>query len=175
MLTLFVIRHAKSSWANAGQADFDRPLNSRGRGAAPLIGAYMSAHGYAPQLILSSASTRTRQTLALMLPELSGESTIKLEDRLYQAHDGVALMNRLRAISEPVQRVMLIGHNPAIHDLVLLLAKSGDPDAVVQLEKKYPTGALTVLQIPVNAWSALGPEIGVIVDYAAPRELEDQI
>ena len=70
MKTLFLLRHAKSSWSEPGLADFNRPLNERGRRAAPLIARYLAHCDLLPDLILCSAALRTRETLALMLPGL---------------------------------------------------------------------------------------------------------
>ena len=82
MLTLSLLRHAKSSWANPGQQDFDRPLNERGLEAAPRMGAFMAEHGIAPDLVLCSPSVRTRQTLDLVLPHFSPAPTVRLRGRV---------------------------------------------------------------------------------------------
>ena len=82
-LTLSLFRHAKSSWDNPNLGDFDRPLNERGREAAPRMGTFMARSGIVPDLVLSSPSVRTRQTLGLVLPHLSPAPAVLYEDTLY--------------------------------------------------------------------------------------------
>ena len=87
MLTLFLLRHAKSSWEDATLDDYDRSLNARGKRSAPAIGRYMAQKAYAPNLILCSGSHRTRETLGLVLPYLHGDQEIRVEEGLYHARD----------------------------------------------------------------------------------------
>src|SRR5262245_8755490 len=103
MLTLMLLRHAKSSWDDGSLRDFDRPLAPRGESAAPRMGAYMAEQGLAPQLILCSPAVRTRQTVDLVLPHLEGDPTVVYEDRFYLAAPSV-LLARLRRIEAKVRR-----------------------------------------------------------------------
>ena len=117
MKTLFLLRHAKSSWSEPGLADFNRPLNERGRRAAPLIARYLAHCGLLPDLILCSAAQRTRETLALMLPGgLACDAVLRIESGLYGA-DAATLLRRLKRIETEVDCVLLIAHNPGLEDL----------------------------------------------------------
>ena len=91
MLTLSLLRHAKSSWDDASLNDFDRPLSERGENAAPRVGAYMAAQGLAPEFVLCSPAVRARQTLDLVLPHLAGGPTVVYEDSFYLAAPSVLL------------------------------------------------------------------------------------
>ena len=113
MLTLSLLRHAKSSWDDASLEDFDRPLAERGKAAAQRMGAYMAAQGIAPELILCSTAVRARQTLDLVLPHLSVAPTVVHEAALYLAAASV-LLARVRKIDAKVGHVMLIGHDPGM-------------------------------------------------------------
>ena len=99
MLTLSLLRHAKSSWEDGSLKDFERPLAKRGESAAPRMGAFMAERGLAPQLILCSPAVRARQTLDLVLPHLAGDPSVLYEDRLYLAAPS-ALLARLRRTFE---------------------------------------------------------------------------
>jgi phosphohistidine phosphatase len=121
---LYLLRHAKSSWGDPGLEDRDRPLNSRGRRAARLVAEHLRAEGVSPELVLCSASLRTRQTLAAILPALDGEVEARIEDALYSA-GAEELLERLRSVPASTSSVLVIGHNPGLHELALSLAGTG--------------------------------------------------
>ena len=85
MKTIFLLRHAKSSWDDDSLSDHDRPLSERGRAAAPRMGAYMRGAGYLPDLVLCSTSMRTRQTLDAVISELGVEPATEFQEELYLA------------------------------------------------------------------------------------------
>src|SRR5262245_48170316 len=141
MLTLSLLRHAKSSWDDGSLQDFDRPLAKRGQSAAPRMGRFMAERGLAPQLILCSPAVRARQTLDLVLPHLSGGPTIVYEDGFYLAASSV-LLARLRKVEDKVAHVLIVGHDPGIQGLALELSGSGKGEALKALGRKFPTAAL---------------------------------
>jgi phosphohistidine phosphatase len=156
MKRLYVLRHAKSSWDDPDLADHDRPLSARGRRAADAIGRHLRAEGIEPELVLCSSSARTRETLARI--GLEGE----IERELYGASAG-ELIARLRDVPASVESLLVIGHNPGMHDLTLALA-DGPPG-------NYPTGALATVELDVGSWSAIVPGCGRLIDFVRPREL----
>ncbi|MBM3526187.1 MAG: hypothetical protein FJX57_24815, partial [Alphaproteobacteria bacterium] len=120
---IILFRHAKSSWATAGTADFDRALTRRGRRAAPMMAAWLAAAGGRPDLILCSAAARTQETLRLVQPLLQPRNIV-IERGLYLAAAD-ALKARIERIGSEVSRAMLIGHNPGLETL----AQELDPGA----------------------------------------------
>jgi phosphohistidine phosphatase len=170
MLTLSLLRHAKSSWANPDLEDFERPLNERGEKAAPRMGAYMAAQGIAPELILCSAAARTRQTLDLVLPHLRGGPTVVFEDGLYLAAATV-LLKRVRKIAAKVRHAMLIGHDPGMHVLARELAGSGRQEDMEALARKFPTAGLAVIEFAAETWPKVKPGAGSLKLFMAPRRL----
>lgn len=167
MARLYIFRHAKSSWKTDGLDDFHRPINARGRKAAPAMGRYMQQHGIQPDLILCSAAVRARETLALILTALDGEPTIEIEEGLYLASAGT-LLERLRRLGDGPDSVMVIGHNPGLHDLALSLAAPGEQQVPAA---KYPTAALTELVFEGPDWRDVGPGTGNLVRFVTPRSL----
>jgi phosphohistidine phosphatase len=157
---LYLLRHAKSSWDDRALRDHDRPLAPRGRRAAKAIGRHLRDQGIEPALVLCSSAVRTRQTLERL--GLSGQ----LEPELYGA-GADALLARLHAVPAAVPSVMLIGHNPAIQQLALLLAAGGR-----ELEAKFPTAAIATLSFTGRDWAALGPGTAELVGFVRPRDLE---
>jgi len=122
MKTVTLFRHAKSDWKDSAIIDdFDRPLSERGVKAAPKMGKVIRAHGLMPDIILCSPSVRTRQTLQLAAPNaFETLPEIRFDPKLYHP-DVEALLHFLRALPETVAHVMIVGHNPALTDLITLL------------------------------------------------------
>lgn len=172
MLTLYLLRHAKSSWDDPTLSDFDRPLNPRGRRAAPVVGRYMAEHDMLPEVILCSAARRTRETLGLILPALSRDCTIHVERRLYDLGGAAGLTARLGEIAGLERRVLMIGHNPALEDLAHGLAGPGsDPDARRDMARKFPTAALAHFRIDRDGWADIGPGSGMLQSFTVPKHL----
>lgn len=170
MKRLFLLRHAKSSWKQPSLADFDRPLNKRGRTAAGLMAKYMAARKLRPDLILCSASQRTCETLTLMLPDIGSDSDIRIEESLY--HASAEQMVAEVATADPNhQAVMIVGHNPGLAELALWLARAGDREAKRRLREKFPTGALAVIDNIGDSWDSLTREETRLERLVCPRDL----
>jgi phosphohistidine phosphatase len=171
MLTLSLLRHAKSDWGDPTLQDFDRPLSERGAEAAPRMGAHMRKLGLQPDLILCSASVRTRATLTLVLAQLRlSHADIRYEDGLYLAAPA-ALVSRLKAVEAGPRHILLVGHNPGIQMLALELAGSGKRHALKAIATKFPTCGLAVLTFDIPAWSQLAPASARLVEFMTPRLL----
>jgi phosphohistidine phosphatase len=166
--TVILLRHGKSSWSDSTLADIDRPLAPRGERASKRIAKYMRRKRLRPDLVLCSPSLRTRQTLEAIEPSLGKGCSVELVPQLYAASE-LELLERLQALPEPVNSVMLIGHNPGLQDLALVLASRGAD--LPRLEEKFPTGGLATLVVESETWAALGPGVAELVDYVVPRQL----
>lgn len=171
MLKLAILRHAKSSWADVGQADFDRPLAPRGLEAAPRMGRHMLEMGLRPELVLCSPAARTRATAALALAAFEPERPRIVFDKVIYDATVEALGARLQRVPDGVATVLLIGHNPGLQELVLGLARRPLPKAYADLEVKLPTAALVVLDISAASWASLGEGTGRITHAMRPRQL----
>jgi len=170
MLTLCLLRHAKSDWGDASLDDFDRPLAKRGQNAAPRMGAYMAEHGIAPELILCSRAVRARQTLDLVLPCLAGGPTVVYEQDLYLAPPSV-LLARLRKVVAKIRRVLIVGHDPGMQALAVELAGAGDPRMLQAIAAKFPTAALAVFTFKARDWGKVGPGKGRLDAFVTPKML----
>jgi phosphohistidine phosphatase len=168
MKTLFLLRHAKSSWDNPALEDFDRPLNKRGKRAAKAIGAFIGKQQLKPELVLCSSAKRARDTLSLVEKGSQTSWPTEFEDTLYLAGPG-KLFSHLMALEEAVSSVMMIGHNPGFHELALTLAGDGGGE----LSVKYPTAALAVFDSPAQKWDAVTPENWCLQLFVCPRDLEN--
>jgi phosphohistidine phosphatase len=170
MLTLSLLRHAKSNWDNPGAKDFDRPLAKRGEEAAPRMGAFMAKNGIAPELILCSPAVRTRQTLDLVLPQLAGTATVAYEEAFYLAAPSV-LLARLRKVGAKVHHLMIVGHDPGMQGLATELSGSGDAEALEALARKFPTAGLAVIRFKAREWAKIEPGKGHLEIFITPKML----
>jgi phosphohistidine phosphatase len=166
---LLLLRHAMSCWADADLRDHDRPLNGRGRRAATAIGAHLRARGWLPDLVLCSSARRTWETAALL--DLPADIEIEIEHDLYLA-DVEDVIACVRGVDEATGTVMVIGHNPTMHEVALDMARTGDPDALSRLTSAYPTGALARLELE-GPWQELEPGSATLTDFVVPRDLAD--
>jgi len=170
MLTLSLLRHAKSSWKNPTLPDRDRPLASRGVTDAPLMGRAMAERGIDPELVLCSSARRTRDTLALVLPELRVEPKVVYEDALYHASPA-EMLKMMRDIQPGASRVMLVGHNPELQAFAQDLIGSGSSHLRDRLSEKYPTAGLTVINFASGLWSSVTVNSGTLNLFLLPKDV----
>jgi len=171
MLTLSLLRHAKSSWSDSRLKDFERPLNDRGEAAAPRMGAFMARRGIMPGLILCSTAVRARQTLNLVLPHLKGAPELVYEDGLYLA-SSAAMLKRLHKVAAAERHVMIVAHDPGMHTLAVELAGTGNADDLKRLSDKFPTAGLAVIVFEAHAWPEVKWGSGRLKVFAAPKHLQ---
>jgi phosphohistidine phosphatase len=164
---IFVLRHAKSSWDDPSIDDHERPLAGRGRKATARIAAYIEENGIEPELVLCSTARRARETFQGISGVL-GSPTVQFKAELYDA-SAREWLETLNGIDESVSSVMLIGHNPALADLVLTLA--GDGGGIDRVCNKFPTAALATLSFDGN-WQDLARGTSALADYVVPKDLE---
>jgi phosphohistidine phosphatase len=168
---LILLRHAKSAWDNPSIADFERPLSNRGRKAAPLVGAYLARRGMVPGLVLSSSAKRAAETLDLASAGWQTKPTIRKLKSLYLAMPR-EMLRRVQALGREPDCVMLVGHNPGIADLAAWLCSHGKTEQRASLARKFPTGAVAVIEFDVEDWADVDAEIGRLVDFATPKQIE---
>ena len=171
MRRLMLLRHAKSDWAQPGLRDHDRPLNPRGREAAPKMGAYMVRHALVPDLIVASTAKRVTETLELLLPAFKTPPKIVSEPRIYEAGSNT-LLGIVKEMPRAAHSVLLVGHNPGMAEFASLLIASGDVDARQRLIEKFPTAALAVIDFPLDDWGKLHARAGRLDRFVVPRALD---
>jgi phosphohistidine phosphatase len=170
MLTLSLLRHAKSSWKNPTLPDRERPLATRGVTDAPLMGKAMAERGIDPELVLCSSARRTRDTLALVLPELKVEPKVVYDDALYHASPE-AMLEMLRGVQPGANRVMLVGHNPEIQSFALDLVGAGPKHFQDRLREKFSTAGLAVINFPSGLWKSVEVNSGTLNLFLSPKDL----
>jgi phosphohistidine phosphatase len=158
---LLILRHAKSSWADSSQDDWQRPLNARGLRDAPRVGQWLRERGVMPDIIITSDAVRARTTAQAVATAAGYPRDIVTDPSLYHAKPG-DLLDALNGVRDGAGTVLIVGHNPGLEDFVLLL--TGEHHGLV-------TTALVELDLPIDRWSDLDGTIGAsIVGTWQPRD-----
>ncbi|WP_218943524.1 SixA phosphatase family protein [Exilibacterium tricleocarpae] len=161
MKTLLVVRHAKSSWADPGLGDRDRPLNRRGLADAPQMGERLRRRGDIPQAIVASVALRAAATARALAAALGfAPDAIRYDESLY-TFDSAQLLGCVQSFDDTWTRCLLVGHNPAVTELVNDLGYC-DIDNV-------PTCGMVKLTLPVTRWSDLAPGRGSMDYFDYPK------
>lgn len=171
MVTLSLLRHAKSAWTQQGLKDFDRPLAPRGRRAAPAMGRYIAQQHLEPDLVICSTAVRARETLDLAIPEFGKPPDVEYSDRLYMASPD-RMLKVLHALPPDAGHAMLVGHNPGMHGLAAALAGDGEPASLMALAAKFPTAGLAVIDFECS-WEKLARNSGGLRLFMVPRRLPE--
>lgn len=171
MLNLMLLRHAKASLAEAGQEDFDRPLNERGQRAALAMGRHMASQGLLPQRVLCSPARRARETLEFLVQGLGASPETHIVPEIYGFGNGKPLIACIRDHAGAAPSILLVGHNPAIAGLARSLAGLGSGKLSQRLQTKYPTAALSVISFAVGSWREIAQSAGTLLSFITPKEL----
>lgn len=159
--TLYLVRHAKSSWKDHSLADIDRPLNKRGRRSAPDMGKRLKDQGHKPDLIVSSPANRAFTTARKIAKQTGYDpSNIVIDKRMYFSGTG-GMRELLEELDDRYQKVMIVGHNPAMTGLLYDLAQS----SVFNM----PTCAIAVIGFDMESWSELYSTAGDLLGYDYPK------
>ena len=172
MRQLLLLRHAKSAWDDPGLDDHARPLNPRGRVAAAGLRGVMETVGLRPDLVLVSSARRTLQTLEALQPWPGPDAPlVRPLDALYLA-TAEQLFDAVRGVPPTARCVLVIGHNPGMHEFAVSLGGSGSPATEDQrrLREGFPTGALAEFWIAAE-WVALAAGDGHLHRFVDPRDL----
>lgn len=160
MKTLFILRHAKSSWDFPDLSDFERPLNKRGKKAAPFMGKLMQEKNLVPDLIISSPAERAKQTAKLVRESAEFDVETRFDERIYEASSH-SLMYLVSEIDDEADSVMIVGHNPGFENLAGVL--SGE-------RYRMPTAALAVIDLEIKNWSDIAANCGNLREFLMAKE-----
>ncbi len=161
MKKLLLLRHAKSSWADPGLADFDRPLNERGLYAAPLMGRLMRERKLRPDLIICSPAERARQTVSLVIGAAGLDAPLRFDERIYDATSS-RLFEIVSQIEDTASETLLVGHNPGFEELLERLTGEA---------RHMATGTLAFVTLDIEKWNKLRDGGGRLEWIMKPKEL----
>lgn len=168
--TLYLLRHAKAEAGSASQEDHLRKLSARGLDDALLMGKHLAGRDISPDKVFCSTAVRTAETL-LKLEEAYGRALpVKYIDKLYHASSN-ELLGVIATADESVSRLMVIGHNPGLHQLALMLAKFGDEQLREDLMMKLPTGTFVELEFTGCSWNGIKHAGGKLLNFITPSAI----
>jgi phosphohistidine phosphatase len=166
--TLGLLRHAKAELDDPGARDFDRGLSEPGKSGAALVGRAIADHGLRWDSIVASPAERVRRTLEAS--GLPGEP--RFDERVYLA-DAATLLEVLRAVPGDPASVLVVGHNPGLHELLFRLVDPDDESPLVaQAYDKFPTAAFALLELAIDDWASLSAGCGKLIRFIRPRDLD---
>jgi phosphohistidine phosphatase len=160
MKTLFLLRHAKSSWNDETLPDFERPLNSRGREAAETMSGVLEQEKIQPDLIVSSPAVRARETIEIIMRTARLNSVLRFDERIYEASVG-RLLEVVSQIEKDVKTSLMVGHNPGFEELVTTLTGRNET---------MSTAALAKITLKTSNWNNL-ENAGTLEWIIRPKEL----
>lgn len=170
MRRLLLLRHAKAERAKAGERDIERHLADRGRRDGPTMGAYMRKEGLVPDAAAVSPSTRTRETWTLIAGTLKRSCEPELEERLYDATPD-DILGVIKETKSTAGTLLVVGHNPGLHELAVWLIGSGEREARERLADALPTSGLVVIDFTARSWKQLRPRTGRLERFVTPKWL----
>lgn len=172
MKTLTLLRHAKSSWDDTVARDFDRPLNAKGQRAATAMGRHMKSLGLEFDHVMASPALRVIETIDHLVTGY-GQTLAPASDRRIYLASAATLLDIVRELPDEHDRVLMIGHNPGLEDLVLLLVPDRTGDTLRDgIEEKYPTAALAELTLDTDHWADFTANAATLSHFIRPRDLD---
>ena len=161
MKELILIRHAKSSWSNPLLEDFERPLNKRGAKNAPFMAKVLKQKEVNPDLIISSPSKRTKDTLDFFIKEFDYKGEIIFEESIYEA-PYINILKVIKNIDDKHKTIFLFGHNPGLNDLADFL--------LGRFEDNIPTCGVLKINFDTNYWKNISKDNSKLIFFNFPKK-----
>jgi phosphohistidine phosphatase len=159
MRTLYLLRHAKSSWKDSSLLDIERPLKRRGRRASEIIGTFLKKEKIIPDLVLSSSAVRARETAEIMIKTGKISTELRFDERIYEASPD-RLLDVVKQIEKSKKTVLLIGHNPGLEEFLHLLTGATET---------MPTATISKVLLQASSWAGTGNQGGTLEWIVKPK------
>jgi phosphohistidine phosphatase len=170
MRRLLLLRHARAERAPVGARDIDRALTGQGREDAARIGAYLARHAVLPDRAMVSPAARSQETWALAAAALPFPLPRVTERRVYDA-TADTLFDLIKATEQSIRTLIIIGHNPGLHECAVRLIAFGDIDARTQLNQEFPPAGLIAIDFMFDNWGQLAPHSGHLERFITPKSI----
>lgn len=175
MRRLLLLRHAKTETDAPSGKDFDRRLDDRGLVDAAAMGAWLNRHPPLPDLVCVSTAARARQTWELVAAELPDARPVVAHlEELYGAGPAELLEVIRDAAVEDPRLLMIVGHNPGLHELALGLIDGGDADGRHAIARNLPTGSIVIIDFAIDDWNEVAFRGGQLAQYVSPKLLKGE-
>ncbi len=172
MKRLTLLRHAKSDWDDPVARDFDRPLNRRGEKAAILMGQFAARRAMQFDMLVASPAVRVVETLDVFFTGYGQILDAHWDRRIYLAASPI-LFDVVRGLPDKADSVLMAGHNPGLEELILdLVPDDGNNDLRENVEAKFPTASIAVLDLAIDRWSQAKEGVATLASFTRPRDLD---
>ena len=171
MRRLLLLRHGKAERSEPGMPDRTRALIDRGRKDAAKIGVYMASHALTPDRVVISPADRTRETWKFAATAFRPEPGAMMSEQLYDATPH-AIFAAIKDAPASVHTLLIVGHNPSLHEVAQMLIASGDIETRERLGEKLPTAGLVIIDFAIDDWGKLHPQSGRLERFVSPKSLE---
>jgi phosphohistidine phosphatase len=170
MRRLLLFRHAKAERAEIAKSDEARVLTAEGRNDAAMIGAYLASHSFRPDRVLASPAARTRETWRQVAAALRLAPEPTFDERIYNA-GAQTLLGAIKETPDSARVLLVLGHNPGLHELAVLLVATGDIDTRERLREDFPTAGLAIIDFAPDGWAKLHPRSGRLERFVSPKSI----
>ena len=171
MKTLTLLRHAKSDWHSGAASDFERPLNARGHKAARTVGRELRAQGLAFDAVIASPAARVVETVDDLAEAYGSPLRPRFDERVYLG-SVTTLLAVIREADDAADRLLIVGHNPGLENLAMLLTRDDGNGLRSELAAKYPTATVAEIALPIDHWREVAPGEGELARFIRPRDLD---
>ena len=171
MKTLTLLRHAKSGWNDPVARDFDRPLNAKGKRAAAIIGRHLRSIRADYDHVVASPAVRVGETLDEVVAGY-GRTLAPVWDRRIYLASAATLLDVVQGLPGEAERVLMVGHNPGLEDLVLMLVPDSADGLRDEVEEKYPTATIAELRFATDDWADVKAGRAELARFVRPRDLD---
>jgi len=174
MKKLYILRHSKAGHSNKKILDdHERDLTDKGIDLCSYIGSHLKENSHEVDTILCSTSNRTKQTAEYTTEAYGRDVDINFESTLYLATPET-ILNELYALDDSINSAMVIGHNPGLHQLSILLSGSGDKKKFREMRSNFPPPSLVIFEIDSDKWSDVRIQSGKLIDFVTGKDLKSQ-
>jgi len=160
MKTLYLIRHAKSSWKDIALDDFDRPLSIRGKNDVQLMAHKLNELDIFPDLIISSPAKRATTTATTIANTIGYKKKIEYENKIYESNM-ITLKNLIKGIDDEYNTVFIIGHNPGLNMLA---------EELCGFLKNIATTGVIAINFDCSSWSEISSQNSYLIEYLYPKK-----
>jgi phosphohistidine phosphatase len=169
---LYLFRHADTLPPEGEQSDHERVLSDLGQEECVRIGSFLKQEKLRPDFALCSTAVRTRTTLGLVAKTLGSPIEARFEHALYLASPG-DMFHMINGLDNTLASAMMVGHNPGIHQMCMMLARKGDAEGVSALSRHFPPASLALFRLEIDAWNQLSPHsdselVGLVIPSKQP-------
>jgi len=170
MKKLYLLRHGKAGWGNPADGDHGRTLDVSGLEDCQRLGTYVIENGINPDQIFCSSAIRAQETLETLTDAADKNWPVTNMRDIYTA-GASELLDIIHDADDNIKTLMIVGHNPTLHELSCAFAKAGPEKLLKTLKKQFPSGTIAGFKFDVEQWQEIKPASGTLISLDSPRDM----